>query len=134
MRHLHIVPARTNVPFIAWRRVAMVVSILLVAGSLAMLFVRGLNFGIDFRGGILIEVRMPAPADLGELRGILGQLDLGEVSLQEFGEPTDVLIRIQRQEGAEDLRAAAQVVDRLEERHHRQRADEPSLYKMYRLL
>ena len=107
MRHLHIVPARTNVPFIHWRRAAMIFSILLVAASVGVLFARGLNFGIDFRGGILIEVRMPGPADLADLRGTLGQLGLGEVTLQEFGEPTDVLIRIQRQEGAEEEQVRA---------------------------
>jgi preprotein translocase subunit SecF len=101
MRHLHLVPARTNVPFIDWRHAAMVFSILLVSLSVAVLLVRGLNFGIDFRGGILMEVRMPQQANLAELRGTLNQLDLGEVTLQEFGEPTDVLIRIQRQEGTE---------------------------------
>jgi preprotein translocase subunit SecF len=69
---------------------------------------KGLNFGIDFRGGVLIEVRMPgAAADLGAMRATLGGLGLGEVALQEFGEPTDVLIRVQRQEGGEAAQLAA---------------------------
>jgi preprotein translocase subunit SecF len=69
---------------------------------------KGLNFGIDFRGGILIEVRVPGEAaDLGAMRATLGGLRLGEVALQEFGAPNDVLIRVQRQEGGEEAQQAA---------------------------
>jgi len=69
---------------------------------------KGLNLGIDFQGGTMIEVRMPGEAaDLGGMRATLGGLGLGEVALQEFGVPTDVLIRIERQEGDEETQLAA---------------------------
>ena len=72
----------------------------------AGLMARGLNFGIDFRGGILIEARTTTgPADLAEMRNQLNALGLGEVALQEFGAPTDVLIRF----GAAAGRRAAQM-------------------------
>ncbi len=107
MRHLHLVPDKTNIDFLAWRRVAFGLSGLLVALSIVFLATFGLNFGIDFRGGILMEVRTPQPADIAEMRATLGGLGLGEVSLQEFGAPTDVLIRVQRQEGDEAAQIAA---------------------------
>ena len=75
--------------------------------SIGMVFTKGLNFGIDFKGGILIEVRTPEAADIGKMRGQLNKIGLGEVSLQEFGEPTDVLIRIPRQDGGEKAQQEA---------------------------
>jgi preprotein translocase subunit SecF len=64
--------------------------------------------GIDFQGGILIEVGMPGPAaDLAAMRSTLGSLGLGEVALQEFGGPENVLIRIERQAGGEQRQLAA---------------------------
>ncbi len=107
MRVLKLVPDDVALPFMNFRRVFMAFSAALVAASLGMIFIKGLNFGIDFKGGILIEVRMPGHADLGVMRGDLGGLGLGEVSLQEFGQPTDVLIRVQRQEGGEDAQQTA---------------------------
>ena len=68
--------------------------------SLLGVFVVGLNFGIDFEGGIAIQVRAKqGTAQLDELRSTVGGLGVGEVSLQEFGDPSTALIRVQRQEG-----------------------------------
>jgi len=70
----------------------------LVLGSLVSWFTIGLNTGIDFRGGFIIEVRSNSgPANIEQLRGDLGGLGLGDISLQEFGVDTDVLIRVQSQ-------------------------------------
>jgi preprotein translocase subunit SecF len=94
-------------PFLRWRRPAAVASGVLAVLSLVLAFTVGLNLGIDFRGGTVMEVRTPAPVDLSELRAELGGLGLGEVALQEFGSPNDVLIRIEQQRGAADADADA---------------------------
>jgi preprotein translocase subunit SecF len=96
-----IVPANTNFDFVGRRRFAYPLSVLLIFLSLGAFFVQGLNFGIDFRGGILIEIKTDGPANVGELRNTVGGLNLGEVQVQEFGAADDVLIRVQQQDGAE---------------------------------
>ncbi len=101
MRALRLVPKGTHVPFMRWRNAAMAISGLGIVASIALFLVMGLNFGIDFRGGILVEVRTEGPADIEAMRSTLSDLGLGEISLQEFGQETDVLIRIQRQEGGD---------------------------------
>ena len=104
---LRLVPADTHIDFIGRRTVAYAVSATIVLLSIGAYLVNGLNYGIDFKGGILIEVRTPGPANLDELRGRLAGLGLGEVALQEFGTETDVLIRIERQAGGEEAQQAA---------------------------
>jgi preprotein translocase subunit SecF len=98
MMMLKIIPHNTNIPFLKFRKLALISSLLLALGSLGAWFTIGLNTGIDFRGGFIIEVRSNSgPANIEELRGDLGALGLGDVSMQEFGVDTDVLIRVQSQ-------------------------------------
>ena len=101
------IPVEPRIDFLSQRKVFAAFSVLLMIGSIGLFLIQGLNFGVDFRGGILIEARTEGPADLAELRSTLSGLDLGEVTLQEFGQPTDVLINVQRQEGAEAEQNAA---------------------------
>ena len=103
---LKIISQPPNIGFIGRRNIFFAVSAILVIASIVIFAVRGMNYGIDFQGGILIEVKTPQPNQIGKLRDILGGLGLGEVSLQEFGAPNDVLIRIQKQPGGD---AAQQV-------------------------
>ncbi len=107
MKLLKLVPNNTNIQFIDKRIIALCFSGFLVLASIGLFFGQGLNLGIDFLGGILIEARTDGPANIGQLRSDLGGLGLGEVSLQEFGSPDDVLIRIQKQEGGETAQTAA---------------------------
>lgn len=107
MKPLHLIPDDVNVPFLKFRKIFYIVSLVMVLASVGMFLTKGLNFGIDFRGGILVEIKTNGPADINALRDNLGSLGLGDVSIQEFGEPDDVLIQLQRQDGDEEAQMAA---------------------------
>ncbi|MDD3370655.1 MAG: protein translocase subunit SecF [Alphaproteobacteria bacterium] len=107
LRPVHIIPHDTKIDFVGKRWFAFGVTIVLMLVTIVSLFVNGLNFGIDFKGGILIEAKSQQVVDIAALRGDLATLNLGEVALQQFGSPDDVLIRIQRQEGDEKVQMAA---------------------------
>lgn len=115
MKTLKLVPVNISIGFIRHRTVAMVLSSLLVVASVFVFLANGLNFGIDFRGGTLIEASSESAVDLAELRGRLGALDLGEVQIQEFGKETDVLIRIAEKEGATDASNNLSAVEQVRE-------------------
>ena len=100
-RGLRVVPPDTKIRFMSMHKINFALSVLMVLGSIVLFAVKGLNYGIDFKGGILLEAHTEQAADLAVMRGKLDALGLGEVSLQTFGSDNDVLIRIEEQEGAE---------------------------------
>ena len=106
--HVRIVPDNTQFDFMRFRRMSFPASALLSMIAIALFFFHGLNFGIDFVGGTLIEVQSKSgPADLSKMRLTLNGLGLGEVQLQQFGAATDVLIRVAQQPGGELAQQAA---------------------------
>ena len=105
---LRIVPDDTKFDFMRFRRISFPISAALSIVAILLFFFHGLNFGIDFVGGTLIEVQAKSgAADLAKMRAALSGLGLGDVQLQEFGGPTDVLIRVAQQPGGEQAQQAA---------------------------
>ena len=104
---LKLAPEGTNYAFMKGRFIGIGVSIVLSIASVILFMKPGLNYGIDFIGGIQVEALTSKPADLAEFRSKLGGLGLGEVTLQNIGGESDVLIRVQRQSGGEQAQTAA---------------------------
>jgi len=107
MKLLKLVPENTNVDFMRWRNLAVVLSSLLTIASLAFTAYRGLNLGVDFVGGQMIRVTFAQPIDVEQLRGRVLGLHLGEASIQEFGGPKSYQIRLPKPEGGDAAANAA---------------------------
>jgi len=107
MRLLRIVPDDTRFDFMRFRRISFPVSALLSILALVLYFSHGLNFGIDFKGGTLIEVQAKSGTlDMGQMRSKLEGLGLGEIQIQQFGDRGDVLIRVAQQPGGDAAQQA----------------------------
>src|SRR5215470_1386337 len=107
MFRLRFVPDNTKIAFMRGRIAGLVTSAVLSLASVILFFYPGLNYGIDFRGGIVIEARTSGAADFAQLRSTLNGLGLGEAALQQFGGPDDVLIRLERQPGGDEAQQRA---------------------------
>ena len=103
---LRLIPDNTSIKFVRLKLMAFVASLVLALMSIIAVIFIGLNLGIDFRGGILIEVRTEN-IDISDLRLEVSNLGIGEVSIQEFGSSTDFLIRVERQQGTDKAQQVA---------------------------
>ena len=119
---VRLIKENTRIDFLglARRRIAIVFSILLIVASIASIATRGLAFGIDFTGGVLLEVGYPQTADLDRIRSLLGQAGFEDVQVQRFGADTDVLLRLPPQPDADPNAIRRGLQDTLE-------ADEPGV-------
>jgi preprotein translocase subunit SecF len=102
MRLLKIVPDHTNIDFVRLRRAAFAITLALSLLAIGLTVVRGLNYGVDFVGGLMIEERFPSPPDQNRVRAVVDRLGVGEASLQQFGDARTVTIRLPVQDSADE--------------------------------
>src|SRR5579872_4671729 len=88
-------PKETHFKFVSLAPIAAIFSALLVLGSVASFVLVGLNFGVDFKGGTLVEILTPGPAPLAEIRADMGQMGVKDPQIQEFGDPRSAIIRFE---------------------------------------
>lgn len=112
MKLLKLVPENTNLDFMRWRNVALILSLIATVVSLAFTMYRGLNLGVDFVGGQLIRVSFTQPVDVEQLRAKVDSLHVGEASISEFGGPKTFQIRLPKPPG--DAAAANSVATRVQ--------------------
>ena len=103
----HFIPPGTKIDFVGMRTITWIVSALLTVVPLVLVWTHGLNMGIDFEGGTLIEIQTKeSPANLADIRNKVHGLDIGEVQIQEFGAANSVLIRIASQPTDQEQQAS----------------------------
>ena len=107
MKPLNLVPIKPSINFLIRRQYFFVFSVILLLSSAFFYLFNGLNLGIDFKGGIMLEVRVSSSTNISQMRQGLSNLNLGEIKIQQFGADTDFLIRIQKQEGGEKAQQSA---------------------------
>lgn len=112
MRPLKLVPDNTNIDFMSFRKIAAVISTVMVVASIALLAIKGLNFGIDFVGGQLVRVTFSQNVEIEQLRAKVDSLGVGESTIQQFGSPRDIAIRLPVPEN-ETPQSASQAAQKL---------------------
>ena len=110
MRPLRLVPDDTHIRFMRGRFAGLIVSAVLSIASIVMFFYPGLNYSIDFEGGVVIELRFPNAVDPGAVRSAFDQLPFGTASVQGFGTPTDMLVKLDQKAATVDARTAIEAM------------------------
>ncbi len=107
LKPLFRLPQKMNLHFVKYFKLCLALSLVAIVGTAILLPTVGLNFGIDFKGGTLMEIKTETPADVAALRSKLSSLGLGEVQLQTFGAPDQLLIRFSEQPGGPEAQKVA---------------------------
>lgn len=112
---IRLIPYNTKIDFVGFRYVTFTLSLAVIIISVLSFGFKGLNYGIDFRGGYILEVRLPEKPNVPELRTKIEKLRLGEVSLQDFGKDNTLLIRLERhdEKGKEDSTVQAETLGKI---------------------
>jgi len=110
---MHLIRPDTNLNFLGQRKIAFALSIALIMASLGALMVRGLNFGIDFTGGTLVEARFSTAPAIADVRDALVPAGFGAAIIQEFGSPEEILIRTQNEEAGDSSAISSSILDAL---------------------
>ncbi|GAA04838.1 protein translocase subunit SecF [Photobacterium leiognathi] len=103
------------VDFMRWSKVAFVFSLLMIAGSIGTIATKGLNWGLDFTGGTLIEVSFKEPANLPLIRESLEKAGFGDAVVQNFGTARDVMVRLQPRDDVKGEVLGNQIIDALKQ-------------------
>ncbi len=107
LKPLFRLPQKMNLHFVRWFKLCFGLSLAAFIGTIVLLSTVGLNFGIDFKGGTLMQIQTPGPADAAKIRTTLSSLGIGEIQLQNFGKPDELLIRFPEQPGGPDAQRVA---------------------------
>jgi SecD/SecF fusion protein len=110
VERIKYLPDETHLKVMRWRRPFLIGSVVAIVGCAALVPTVGLNYGIDFQGGSLIEIRTAQPADIGEIRQIANGLGYGDVQVQGFGAENDVLLRVPAQGTGDEQNTTAEAV------------------------
>jgi len=110
---MQLINPNTHIDFIGRRKIAMAVSGLLIVLSIGLLIFKGLNFGIDFTGGTLVEVKFNQAPQISEVRDSLAPVGYSQAIIQEFGSPEEILIRVQNQDGEKSAAISTAILDAL---------------------
>ncbi len=112
-RPVDIIPEDTSVKFMKHRRLSFPISGLAIIASIVLFFTVSLNFGIDFKGGTIVELKSKAEvADISAVREVLGELNLGDVQVQQFGSPQEILVRVGSQGSVDNAEQSAEALVR----------------------
>ncbi len=103
------------IDFMRWSKFAFIFSLLMIAASIFTLSTKWLNWGLDFTGGTLIEVRFDQPAQLEDIRGALGAKGFGDATVQNFGSARDVMVRLRPRENVEGEKLGNQIIGAIKE-------------------
>lgn len=110
MFRLHLIPYGTKFDIIGKSKIMFTIAIAAIVTCFSFIIFKGMNYGIDFKGGYIFEVKMPSEPDIQSLRQKLGSLNLGEVAIQQFGSQEDLMIKLEKPEEGKNQALAIQKV------------------------